>query len=91
MDSGNQTEDKVTFVEDDKTLTVKMPLQVEPDPNFITVSAKDHDAVDQAIAGLNLEKKVLIEDIGLNSSELIKLNNYATKKNLEIFMNINVI
>jgi len=39
------------------------------------------------MAALDLDKKVLIDDIGLNSSELIKLNNYAVKKGNEIFMN----
>ena len=64
---------------------------MEPDPNFVTINSKEPDSIAQAYKAIDEGKKVLLDEIGLNSSELTKMDKFAKSKETEIFMNMNII
>jgi hypothetical protein len=72
MDSGNQTG------EVDKDVK-KQAGEIPANPDFVVVSAKDPNCVFGAKAAIDLGKKVLLDEFGLNSSELAILDAYAKK------------
>jgi hypothetical protein len=67
MDSGNQTGEGVKIPTQITESTENGPV---PDPNFETIASKAPNAIELATKALDSGKKVLLDEIGLNSSEL---------------------
>ena len=55
------------------------------------VSSKDPDAIQQAQNAINENRKALLDDFNLNSSELRKLNTFAKSRGSQVFLNMNII
>lgn len=91
MDSSNQTGDGGMSTQTDTQPQIEEQLRVEPDPNFVNINSKEPDSIAQAYKAIDEGKKVLLDEIGLNSSELTKLDKFAKSKETEIFMNMNII
>ena len=91
MDSSNQTGDGGMSTQTDTEPQIEEQPKVEADPNFVTINSKEPDSIAQAYKAIDEGKKVLLDEIGLNSSELTKLDKFAKSKEMEIFMNMNII